>query len=285
MSMARHAEPAMAGGDPMTPAVARVVARRQDGPDTFTLTIETEGERPAYAPGQFNMLTAFGVGESAISLSGDPAEKGGFVHTIRAVGAVSKALTELRPGALLGFRGPFGTSWPMEEAAGRDVIVVAGGIGLAPLRPALYRLMAERQRYGRVVLIYGARSPGDILFRREVESWRRRLDMDIEVTVDHADEGWRGKVGVVTTLIPRIAFDRDHAIAMLCGPEVMIRFAALALRDTGVPDTAIHVSLERNMKCGIGLCGHCQLGPVFICRDGPVFSYDRVAELMTVKEL
>lgn len=284
MSMAAQAE-MMAAADPMTPTVARVVSRRQDGPDTVTLTIETEGERAAYAPGQFNMLTVFGVGESAISLSGDPEASGGFVHTVRAVGAVSQALTELRPGAALGLRGPFGTSWPMAEAVGRDVVVVAGGIGLAPLRPALYRLMAERQRYGRLILLYGARSPEEILFRHEVESWRRRLDFDIEVTVDHAGEDWRGHVGVVTTLMPRIAFDPDHAIAMLCGPEVMMRFATIALRDAGMPGDAIYVSMERNMKCAIGLCGHCQFGPVFVCRDGPVFRHDRVEHLLTVKEL
>jgi NAD(P)H-flavin reductase len=275
--------------DPMTPRVVRVRRRRRDLKDTVTLELEPDGDGGdggafPFAPGQFNMLTAFGVGESAISVSGDPAARTGFVHTIRAVGPVSRALAALRPGDSLGLRGPFGTSWPVEAARGGDVIVVAGGIGLAPLRPALYRLLAERDRYGRIVLLYGARSPADILFRSEIESWRRRLDLSVEVTVDHAGEDWRGHVGVVTTLLPRVAFDAGNAVALLCGPEVMMRFAA-ALRDAGLSDEAIFVSMERNMKCAVGLCGHCQFGPVFVCRDGPVFRHDKVAHLIAVKEL
>ena len=275
--------------DPMTPRIVRVRRKRRDLSDTFTLELEPDriegGAEFPFAPGQFNMLTAFGVGESAVSLSGDPAAPGGFVHTIRAVGPVSRALTALRPGDSLGLRGPFGTSWPVEAAVGRDVILVAGGIGLAPLRPALYRLLAGRERYGRIVLLYGARSPADILFRREIESWRRRLDIAVEVTVDHADETWHGHVGVVTTLLARVAFDPDNAVALLCGPEVMMRFAVSALGDAGLAGEAIHLSMERNMKCAVGLCGHCQFGPVFVCRDGPVFRHDRIARLLSVKEL
>ncbi len=176
-------------------------------------------------------------------------------------------------------------SWPIAEAAGRDVVVVAGGLGLAPLRPALYRLLAERERYGTICLLYGTRSPDEILFRRELEQWRRRLDIDIEVTVDHATGDWRGHVGVVTALIPRAAFDPLHAIALVCGPEVMMRFAVAALGDAGVTDDAIHLSMERNMKCAIGLCGHCQFGTVFVCRDGPVFRYDRIRTLLATKEI
>ena len=166
----------------------------------------------------------------------------------------------------------------MAETVGRDVVLVAGGLGLAPLRPVLYRLLAERGRYGKIVLLYGTRSPDDILFRRELEAWRRRLDIDIEVTVDHAVGDWHGEVGVVTRLIPRAAFDPLHAIALVCGPEVMMRFAIAALRDAGIAAEAIYLSMERNMKCAIGFCGHCQFGPVFVCRDGPVFRYDRVRE-------
>lgn len=247
------------------------------------------------------MLTAFGVGEVPISLSGDPATPGSLTHTVRAVGAVSSALANLKAGAPVGLRGPFGVGWPMAAAAGRDVVVVAGGLGLAPLRPVLYRLLAERERYGNVVLIYGARSPADILFRRELEAWRRRLDVDIEVTVDHAASdrashrrrgdaqsalsGWHGHVGVVTTLIPRVAFDPLHAIAFVCGPEVMMRFAVAALKDVGVAADSIWLSMERNMKCAVGFCGHCQFGPTFVCRDGPVFRYPQLERLMTVKEL
>jgi NAD(P)H-flavin reductase len=227
----------------------------------------------------------FGVGEAAISVSGDPAEPCRLVHTIRAVGPVSSALTRLDAGDLLGLRGPFGTGWPMAEAAGRDVIIVAGGLGLAPLRPVLYRLSAERARYGKITLLFGARSPADILFRHEVESWRRRLDVSIEVTVDYANSDWHGHVGVVTTLIKRADFDPLRAVAMVCGPEVMMRFAIAALGEAGVADDAIYLSMERNMKCAIAFCGHCQLGTVFVCRDGPVFRYDRVRGLLMVKEI
>ncbi len=275
----------MSAADSMTPQVARVLKRTREGADVWTLDIAPGDGAPPYAPGQFNMLTAFGVGEVAISVSGDPAAAGRLVHTIRAVGAVSTALTRLDAGDVIGLRGPFGVGWPMADAAGRDVVVIAGGLGLAPLRPALYRLFAERVRYGRITLLFGARSPADILFRDEIESWRKNLDIGIEVTVDHADSGWRGRVGVVTTLIGRGDFDPLHTVAMVCGPEVMMRFAIAALREAGVSDDAIWLSMERNMKCAVAFCGHCQFGTVFVCRDGPVFRYDRVRELLTVKEI
>jgi NAD(P)H-flavin reductase len=278
-------EATMSAADPMAPQVARVLGRRREGADVWTLDIAAGEGAPPYTPGQFNMLTAFGVGEAAISVSGDPAEPGRLVHTIRAVGAVSTALTRLDAGDVLGLRGPFGVGWPMAEAAGRDVVVVAGGLGLAPLRPALYRLLAGRAHYGKITLLFGARSPADILFRSEIESWRRRLDIGVEVTVDHADSDWHGHVGVVTTLIQRADFDPLRTVAMVCGPEVMMRFAIAALRDTGVGDDAIHLSMERNMKCAVAFCGHCQFGTVFVCRDGPVFRYDRVRGLLMVKEI
>jgi NAD(P)H-flavin reductase len=269
--------------DPMIPRVARVRRTRREIADVVTLEIDA-GDF-AFAPGQFNMLTAFGVGEAAISVSGDPGEPARLVHTIRAVGAVSRALTELHAGEPIGLRGPFGRGWPMEEARGRDVIVVAGGLGLAPLRPALYRLFADRASYGRIVLLYGARSPQDLLYRDEIEAWRGRLDAEVEATVDHARGDWRGNVGVVTPLIARAAFDPNNALAMLCGPEIMMRFVADALGDAGLAQDRIYLSMERNMKCAIGWCGHCQLGPVFICRDGPVFPYTRLRALLAKKEL
>jgi len=272
--------------DPMLPRIARVRRRRRDGPDVWTLDVEPEvTPDAAFAPGQFNMLTVFGVGEVPISFSGDPIRPGRLVHTVRSVGPVSTALTQLGPGEVVGLRGPFGVGWPMAEAIGRDVVVVAGGLGLAPLRPVLYRLLAERSRFGKIVLLYGTRRPEEILFRRELEEWRRRLDIHVEVTVDHAVGDWYGQVGVVTTLIPRASFDPPNAIALVCGPEIMMRFATAALRDAGVAEEAIYVSMERNMKCAIGLCGHCQFGPVFVCRDGPVFRYDRIRSLLRVKEI
>jgi NAD(P)H-flavin reductase len=272
--------------DPMLPRIARVRRRRRDGPDVWTLDVEPEATPDTtFAPGQFNMLTVFGIGEVPISFSGDPMKPDRLVHTVRSVGPVSTTLTQLGPGEIVGLRGPFGVGWPMAEAIGRDVVVVAGGLGLAPLRPALYRLLAERSRYGKIVLLYGTRRPEEILFRRELEEWRRRLDIHVEVTVDHAVGDWYGQVGVVTTLIPRASFDSPNAIALVCGPEIMMRFATVALRDAGVAEEAIYVSMERNMKCAVGLCGHCQFGPVFVCRDGPVFRYDRIRSLLRLKEI
>jgi NAD(P)H-flavin reductase len=267
----------------MLPAVARVRGRRRETRDTWTLAIDAGGF--AFRPGQFNMLYAFGVGEIPVSVSGDPDAPGPLIHTVRAVGDVSRALTQLKPGDELGLRGPYGTAWPVAESSGSDVIVVAGGLGLAPLRPAIYRLLAGRERYGRIVLLYGTRDPTDILFRREVEGWRRRLDVAIEVTVDHADASWRGHVGVVTKLIGRAAFDPDHTVALVCGPEIMMRFSAGALEAAGVAPERIFLSLERNMKCAVGQCGHCQLGPALLCRDGAVLPYDHVSRLLTVREL
>jgi NAD(P)H-flavin reductase len=270
---------------PMVPRIAHVRRRRHDAPDAWTLELEMDsGAHLDYAPGQFNMLTAFGVGESAISMSGDPAGAP-LIHTIRAVGPVSRALTGLDPGDPVGVRGPFGVGWPMKQAEGKDIVLVAGGLGLAPLRPAVYRLLGERERYGRVTLLFGARRPEDILFRREVEGWRARFDIDVDVTVDHATSDWRGHVGVVTTLISRLDIDAAKSLAMICGPEVMMRFVALALADKGMAESDIYLSMERNMKCAIGHCGHCQLGPSLICRDGPVFTFERLKRWLTVKEL
>jgi NAD(P)H-flavin reductase len=203
------------------------------------------------------------------------------------VGTVTRAMRQCGAGDMLGIRGPFGTPWPVEEAAAsaRDVVLVAGGIGLAPLRPVLYQLLAERHRYGKIVVLYGTRTPADLLFRREVELWRARLDLEVFVTVDRAAGRWHGNVGVVTTLIPKAPFDRTRTIAMICGPEVMMRFTAMKLEERGVPAEQIYVSMERNMKCGIGLCGHCQYGPTFVCKDGPVFRYDTVRRLLAMREV
>jgi NAD(P)H-flavin reductase len=268
------------------PQPYRVSRVQREAHDVTTLElIPTTGERPSFEPGQFNMLYAFGIGEVAISMSGDPSRTGSYVHTVRNVGAVSRAIAALKSGAILGLRGPFGTAWPTQSAEGNDVVIVAGGLGLAPLRPAIYHVLAHRHHYGRVAILYGTRSPGDILYHREIERWRRRLDVDIAVTVDHADATWHGNVGVVPKLIPRTAFDPQSTIAMICGPEVMMRFTASALQGAGLPSNRIYLSMERNMKCAIGLCGHCQFGPDFICKDGPVMRYDRIADILAVREI
>jgi len=269
----------------MVPVPRRVRRTVRNTHDTVTLEIEPGPEPAVFAPGQFNMLYLFGLGEIPISISGDPAEPDSLVHTVRAVGPVSGALRGLRRGAVVGVRGPFGSAWPIEAAAGHDVVVMAGGIGLAPLRPAIYHLLAHRDRYRRVVLIYGARTPGDLLYTRELERWRSRFDAQIEVTVDAAPPGeWRGHVGVAGTLLPRAEFDASDTVAMVCGPEVMMRFAVADLRHRGLGPEQIYLSMERNMRCAVGFCGHCQFGPAFVCKDGPVFRYDRLAPFLGVRE-
>lgn len=272
--------------DPMLPRAFEVGRVKAETHDTYTLELHPADDRPLlFRPGQFNMLYLFGTGEVAISISGDPDRPGPLIHTLRAVGAVTRGLCSLREGDMLGIRGPFGNAWPLETAAGRDVVLVAGGIGLAPLRPAIYRLIHERRRYGRVLLLYGARSPRDILFRRELERWRSRFDLEVVVTVDHAAGDWNGLVGVVTTLIPRAGFDPANTVALTCGPETMMRFTAREIERRGVPAERIHLSMERNMKCAVGFCGHCQYGPHFICKDGPIFSYPSIAPLLEIREV
>jgi NAD(P)H-flavin reductase len=275
----------MSVADPTTPTIGYIHTRQNDAPDVWTLDISLpDATFFDFAPGQFNMLTAFGVGEAAISLSGDPAD-GRLIHTIRDVGPVSRSLTRLAQGDAVGVRGPFGVGWPLAVAEGRDLLIIAGGLGLAPLRPAIYRVLTERQRYGSVSLLYGARRPEDILFGMELAGWRARLDVDVAVTVDHALSDWRGHVGVVTRLLPRATFDPTSAVAMLCGPEIMMRNVAATLATQGMAEERIFLSMERNMKCAVGHCGHCQLGPAFVCRDGPVFTYARMRPLLAVKEL
>lgn len=271
----------------MTPIPYRVKRTIQETHDTFTLELEPAFGRPHFAfnAGQFSMLYAFGVGEVPISISGDPDKPQVLVHTTRAVGAVTEAMRRLKKGDLIGVRGPFGTSWPMSKARGCDVVLIAGGIGLAPLRPALYYILSRREEYRQVALLYGMRTPQDMLYDKELEHWRGRFDVEVGITVDRATAGWHGSVGVVTRLISKAPFDPHNTVAMVCGPEIMMRYAVMDLQKRGVPDESIYVSMERNMKCGIGLCGHCQFGPVFICKDGPVFSYDQIRDWLRKREI
>jgi len=266
------------------PLVYRLATRGQDTADTWTLSLEpVDGPAPVIAPGQFMMVTAFGVGEVPISVSGPPFTAGPVVLTVRAVGAVSRAICASEPGALLGLRGPFGNAWPVDAAEGGDVVVVAGGIGLAPLRPVLLRALERRGRYGTVSVLYGARTPADLLYPGQLAEWTGVAD--VATTVDTAGVDWRGRVGVVTKLLGAARFRPDATTAFVCGPEIMMRFAAQALLEAGVPASRIQVSMERHMDCGIGLCGHCQLGPTLICRDGPVYTWEQVAPWLEVREL
>lgn len=271
---------------PMLPRPFRIERRRQDTRDTVTLVLEPLDGRPLrFSAGQFTMLDAFGTGEVPISISGNPTEAGPLEHTVRDVGAVTHALVRSEPGTVLGVRGPYGRGWGAGDGAGGDLLVVAGGIGLAPLRPALLEALARREAFGRVVLLYGARTPDDVLFADQLGEWSERHGVEVDVTVDYGTADWTGRVGLVTSLIPRAGFDPRNTLALVCGPEVMMRYAATALLDRGVPAGRVRLSMERNMRCGIGLCGHCQLRELFLCVDGPVLPYDRLAPLMAVAEL
>ncbi len=271
----------------MEPEIFRVRRVRKETHDTFTLDLEPKNGsgKFEFQPGQFNMLYLFGVGEAPISISGDPSASKTLTHTIRAVGTVTKQMQKLKKDDTLGVRGPFGAPWPVEEGRGKDIVIVAGGIGLAPLRPTLYKVLREREKYGKVVLLYGARTPEDMLFRAELEQWRARFDVEALVSVDRGTGKWLGNIGVVTFLIPKATFDASNCLAMVCGPEVMMRFTILELMKRGLPQDKIYLSMERSMRCGIGHCGHCQFGHTFICKDGPVFRYDLIVDLLRKRDI
>jgi NAD(P)H-flavin reductase len=286
MAAPLSAEP-LAPPGAMTPRAHRVVSRRQETYDTWTLAIEPlpGQELPYFAPGQFGMLYTFGVGEAPISVSGASTALDPLRCTVRSVGAVTAALCATSPGDVVGLRGPFGSSWPLDEAVTADIVFVAGGLGLAPLRPAIHHVLAHRNQFGRVIVCYGGRASSELLFVNELEHWRGRFDLDIDVIVDTAGPDWNGKVGVVTKLVELASFDPDSTFGLMCGPEVMLRFAALTLRKRGVPPERCYISMERNMHCAIAQCGHCQFGPKFICREGPVQRYDEVEPWLQVREL
>ena len=293
------------------PAIVDDVLDETPGVATYRIRIQAEvaARRFRFAPGQFNMLYLPGLGEIAISISGDPAAGSPLPHTIREAGRITQVLARQGRGATLGLRGPFGTSWPVDQCVGKDVILVAGGIGLAPLRPTIYTLLANRKQFGELTLLYGARTPDDLLYTSEFDTWRKQ-GLAVQMTVDRAtrvwntyarphpgsgkfqfiDDGqkgaWSGNVGVVTLLLERLALRRSkETVLMTCGPEVMMWYTTQTARGRGLPETNLWLSLERNMNCAIGLCGHCQFGPEFICKDGPVFRYDRIAPFLEVKSL
>ncbi|PJE22703.1 MAG: oxidoreductase [Mycobacterium sp.] len=271
----------------MDPLPYRVRSRVVESPDSATLCLEpVDSAVRSPEPGEFMMLYAFGVGEAAISISGDPTvQDGSITHTVRAVGAVSRALHDALPGTIVGVRGPFGTSWGLADAEGRDLVMVAGGVGLCPLRPAILGALAHRERYGKLMLIVGARSRADFVFVDQLKTWADDPRIELHLVVDAATQGWEGEVGLVTEPLRRLTLDAGRTSAFLCGPEPMMRFGAAELIAKGMSAHDIRVSLERNMQCGIGWCGHCQLGPLLLCRDGPVVGYDVAGPLMQVKEL
>ena len=255
--------------------------------DTFTLQIDLGemGETFSFLPGQFNMLYVFGLGEAAISISSDASQGGMLAHTIHRVGTVTTGLAQMKRGDVIGLRGPFGTAWPITAARGKDVCIVAGGIGLAPLRPVMYAMLRERTAFERIILLYGARSPLDLLYRVELEEWAKEHNVEVLVTVDRGDSSWKGYIGVVTSLFSYLKLDARATVGYVCGPETMMKYTIDEMERRGLAEDQIYLSMERNMKCAVGFCGHCQYGPEFICKDGPVFTLPRIRHLLDKKEL
>jgi NAD(P)H-flavin reductase len=274
--------------DPMMPQLVRISKLVWETEHVYTIYLTPNEIMEGgfkFLPGQFNMLYVYGTGEAAISISSSPFKPHTLVHTIHKVGTVTSSLSKLKKGDYVGLRGPFGSSWPVGTAIGKDVCILAGGIGLAPLRPVIYTLLKNRKEYGRIYILYGARSPQDLLYRVELEQWGKLFDIEVHVTVDRGDQSWKGNIGVVSNLLTYIDFDKNNTISMVCGPEIMMKYTVEDLFEKGIPEENVYLSLERNMKCAVGLCGHCQFGPKFICKDGPVFSYPEVSSLFGRKEI
>jgi NAD(P)H-flavin reductase len=271
----------------LEPQWAEVVSVEQEITEvaTFGLRFKDPTTQSAYSfkPGQFNMLYLPGYGEAAISISSDTTNRDSIAHTVRFVGSVTRAVSRLRPGDQVGVRGPFGSFWPMEALEGKDLFIACGGIGLPPLRPAIYHIMRNRDRYGKVTLLYGARTPAELMFTTEHDTWRK-AGIDVEVTVDRAEADWKGRVGVVPMWFYQFRIDPRRTAVLTCGPEIMIRFVIFEALARRIAPESILVSLERNMKCGQGSCGHCQIGPYFICKDGPVFKFSELQPFFNVEE-
>jgi NAD(P)H-flavin reductase len=262
------------------PATIVEKIREAENINTYRLQLLDEQVRQQFRfeAGQFNMVYLFGVGEVAISIVSDPDEPRFLDHTIRAVGRITKAIADLQPGDVLGIRGPFGRGWPLDEARGRDVVIVTGGLGCAPVVGAIEYIFRRRAQYGSVKILHGVKTPQDLLYGERFDAWRRSPDTEVLLTSDQPDKAWKYHIGVVTELFERVSIDPPKSIVLVCGPEIMMRVGVPILIRRGIPATAVYVSLERHMECGIGLCGHCQMGPYFLCKDGPVMRYDRVAQ-------
>jgi NAD(P)H-flavin reductase len=265
----------------------RITSIRKDCSQVFTYELAfvtpEAGQRYQFAPGQFNMLYVPGVGESAISIASDPGESETVLHTIRSVGNVTQSIEKLGVGGDLLMRGPFGTAWPLAQSQGKDVVIAAGGLGLAPLRSAILHCLKHADLYGHIHVLYGARSPTDILYPDELSQWSQR-GANVMTTVDLGNEQWRGNIGVVPSLLSSLKLDPANTVVMTCGPEVMMRFVVFECLSKQLPPENIFVSLERSMNCAIGHCGHCQMGPVFVCKDGPVFSYAQTEAFFHVEQ-
>jgi len=276
------------GGPTRIAVIQRIVPETPDSSTLWSTFRGSDGRGYAFGPGQFNMLYLFGVGEIPISISSSPERPQRLGHTIRFTGRVSNAFRGLEPGDEIGIRGPFGRPWPLYEAEGGDLLVVAGGLGVCPVRPAIEWAMRHRERFRRLILLVGARTPSLLPYQEQLDWWlgtMEQLGVELHLTVDEAEPGWLYGVGVVTTLFPKAQIESARTTAFVCGPEIMMRFAGKGLLNMGMARERIYVSMERNMQCAVQLCGHCQFGPMFVCADGPVFRYDEVADLLEVDEL
>jgi NAD(P)H-flavin reductase len=273
--------------DPHLPRSAIIDQRIQESPTIFTLRMQFEdgGAQRAFEflPGQFNMVTMFGTGEIPISIVNDPEDNSFFDHTIRVVGRVSRGMSKLQPGDRVGIRGPFGRGWPMQDAVGRDVLLVTGGLGCAPLVSVIRYLMKRRDKFGHIHILQGVKHANDLIWREQYDAWSKEPDVNVLLAADVATKEWHGQQGMVTELIGQLNLRTGRIIAMLCGPELMMMAAIANLRSLGVSDNRLWFSMERNMQCGIGQCGHCQIGPKFVCRDGPVFCYSELADFLGAK--
>jgi NAD(P)H-flavin reductase len=242
----------------------------------FTIEL-AGGESLGHEPGQFVMLSIPGVGEAPISITSSPSRSNGtFELCVRKMGDVTGVLHGLQAGATVGIRGPFGHGFPIDDMRGKDMLFAPGGLGLAPLRSLINQVLDERQDFGRVIILYGAKRPAELLFRDELDAWAARDDVEFHVTVDRGEDGWDGNVGVITTLFPEVSVDPHETVAVTCGPPIMYRFVLIEMLGKGIPENHIYLSLERRMKCGVGKCGHCQINGLYCCQSGPVFTYDQI---------
>lgn len=264
------------------PEIAQVVrVEKMTEIETFFEVKLPGGRDLGHQPGQFVQVSLFGIGEAPISICSSPLKKGSFEMVVRRVGSVTEALHRLKAGDKVGIRGPFGKGFQVEEFEGKDTLFVAAGLGLPPLRSLINTLIDAKNRksFGRIIILYGAKTPAEFLFNEERKGWESRKDLEYRVTVDRPAGGWAGHVGVITTLIPELSLDLPKTVAAVVGPPVMYKFAILALRSKGLRDEQVYVSLERKMKCGVGKCGHCQMNNVYVCQEGPVFNYAKIKNL------
>jgi NAD(P)H-flavin reductase len=269
------------------PVEAGIVARRQESPTIFSLQLQLADPDIArefrFAPGQFNMLYLYGIGEIPLSIVSDPDQPERLTHAIRTVGRVTRGFSQLKVGERVGLRGPYGHGWPVESVRGHDVMIVTGGLGCAPVVSVINYLLQRRAQFGRLMVLQGVKHSDDLIWRERYAAWEKQPDTQVLLAADVAGGHWPWFTGPITVLFEHVQFDPKNTLVMMCGPERMISASARLLLQRGVGSEDIWVSMERNMQCALGHCGHCQFGASFVCRDGPVFRYSRVRELLIKK--